>query len=93
MLQLLLRDSGHQLSRLDRLPQRRCLSQLQQRQYQLALNARSGQFDTSDVLASKPLYQQHYLYFYSRQRFPQGKLQSPAGVTPLSPLLVAGAGL
>lgn len=79
VLQLLLRDSGHQLSRLDRLPWRRCLSQLQQGQYQLALNARSGQFDTSDVLASKPLYQLHYLYFYSRQRFPQGlKLQSPA---------------
>jgi len=79
VLQLLLRSSGHQLGRLDQLPWRRCLSQLQQGQYQLALNARSGQFETDSVLASKPLYQLHYLYFYSRQRFPQGlKLQNLA---------------
>lgn len=77
MLQLLLHEQGHQLVALDRLPWRRCLSLLQQGQYQLALNARSGQFDNRDFQASKPLYQLHYLYFYSRQRFPPGlKLSS-----------------
>lgn len=72
VLQLLLRETGHQLNSIDRLPWRRCLSQLQQGNYQLALNARSGQFEGGTYVASKPLYSLHYLYFYSRQRFPQG---------------------
>lgn len=72
VLQQLLRDTQHQLAVLDRLPWRRCISQLQQGNYHLALNARAGQFDDAELLASKPLYPLHYMYFYSRQRFPQG---------------------
>jgi len=72
VLQRLLHQHGHQLQKIDRLPWRRCVSQLQQGVYQLVLDARTGQFEGGQLLATQPYYQLHNLYFYSRKRFPKG---------------------
>lgn len=72
VLQRLLQEQGHQLQKIDRLPWRRCVSQLQLGVYQLALDARTGQFEGGQLLATQPYYQLHNLYFYSRKRFPKG---------------------
>lgn len=54
------------------IPWARCQEEIKSNRYQMALNAAFSEKRAAEYWLTRPVYQTHSHYFYSRKRFPQG---------------------